>query len=443
MKRLIIEELIKWKNRADRKPLILKGVRQCGKTYILKLFGKENYDAVAYFNFEGNSALCERFEQDLDPERLVVELSILFGKRILPERTLIILDEIQFCSKAITSLKYFCEQAPEYHIVCAGSLLGVALSKPSSFPVGKVDFLTLRPMDFYEFVLAHGESMLLDYIDQLEENTLVPKIFEEKLGRLLKTYYITGGMPEVVAKWIESNDIEAVERIQDLIINSYELDFAKHAPSGDFPKLSLIWKSIPDQLAKENGRFVYGHAKPGARAKDLEDAMHWLIGAGMIYKICQIEKPAIPLSAYSNASFFKLYLCDIGILRRMARLPVSSILEDSIHYAEFKGALTENYVLCELLRFSGVLPYYWKSGNTAEVDFIFQLNDKIIPIEVKASINVRSRSMGIYREKYKPEIAVRSSMMNIKRDSGLLNVPLYMLWAMQKYLIKGNLTDQV
>ncbi len=321
MKRLIINEFIKWKNRKDRKPLILKGVRQCGKTYILKLFGKENYEDIAYFNFEGNPALAQHFEQDLDPKRIIMELGVLNNEKINPKSTLIILDEIQFCNAAMTSLKYFYEEIPEYHIVCAGSLLGIALSKPLSFPVGKVDFLTLRPMCFLEFILSNEEEMLIEYIKKLDVNTPVSQMFLDKLTTLYKTYLVTGGMPEVISIWLESKDVSEVERIQDVILNSYELDFAKHAPAAEFPKLSLMWKSIPDQLAKENGKFVYGHVKQGARAKDLEDALQWLVSAGMVYKVNKIEKPAIPLSAYSNPSFFKVYLSDVGLLRRMSKLP--------------------------------------------------------------------------------------------------------------------------
>lgn len=434
MKRLILSELVKWKTRKDRKPLILKGVRQCGKTYILNKFGQENYDEVAYFNFEGNPALAERFEQDLDPKRIIIELGILGRKMIKPQTTLVIFDEIQFCNKALTSLKYFCEQTPEYHIVCAGSLLGIALSQPLSFPVGKVDFLTLRPMSFYEFVIANDEQMLLDYLEKTTMNTSVPQIFADKLITVLKTYYITGGMPEAVAKWIDTKDVYEVERIQDMILSSYELDFAKHAPTADFPKLSLIWKSIPDQLTRENGKFMYGHVKPGARAKDLEDALQWLVGAGMVYKVCKIEKPSMPLSAYSNSNYFKLYLSDVGLLRRMSKLPATAIYEDSKLYSEFKGALTENYVLNELVILTGDVPYYWKSGNTAEVDFVVQLDEKIVPIEVKASTNVKARSLNVYREKYLPEVSARISMLNLKKDGGLLSIPLYMIWDIKKLM---------
>ncbi|MHB1275210.1 MAG: ATP-binding protein [Candidatus Humimicrobiaceae bacterium] len=431
MKRLIINKLIEWKNRKDRKPLVLNGVRQCGKTYILNEFGKENYDKIAYFNFEGNPALAERFEQDLDPVRIIMELGILNGKPIKPKTTLVIFDEIQFCNKALTSLKYFCERTPEYHIVCAGSLLGITLSKPLSFPVGKVDFLTLRPMSFNEFLLANNEEMLTSYLDKLNITSAIPQMFAAKLITLLKTYFITGGMPEAVAKWIETKSVSEVERVQNAILNSYELDFAKHAPATDFPKLLLIWKSIPDQLAKENGKFIYGHVKEGARAKEFEDAMQWLISAGMVYKVCKVEKPFIPLSAYAEQGYFKLYMSDIGLLRRMSRLPASSIYEDPSHYKEFKGALTENYVLCELVNPLGDVPFYWKSGNTAEVDFIVQLSEKIIPVEVKSATNVKARSLSVYRQKYKPDISVRVSMLNIHRDNDLLNIPLYMLWKLE------------
>jgi len=428
MQRLLVGELIKWKKRQDRKPLIIKGVRQCGKTFALKSFGAEHYADVAYFNFEETPALGQRFEQDLDPRRIITELGVLRGKVIQPASTLLIFDEIQFCPKALTALKYFSEAVPEYHLTCAGSLLGIALKETSSFPVGKVDFLTMRPMSFYEFVLASDQPMLLDYIDQLEDNLPIPQIFTDKLETLLKAYFIVGGMPEAVNKWFTSQEIAEVERIQDLILNSYELDFAKHAPPSDFPKLSLIWKSIPDQLAKANGKFVYGHVKPGARAKDLEDALEWLICVGLVYKVCQVDKPAIPLSAYAKANYFKLYMADVGLLRRMARLPVEAIYSDSSLYTEFKGALTENYVLGELINLSGDIPYYWTSGNTAEVDFVVQMGGVIVPVEVKASTNVKSRSLKVYREKYQPPVAIKASMLNLKQDGGLVNLPLYLMW---------------
>lgn len=291
MKRNLTRELIAWKENSEKKPLIVKGVRQCGKTYLLKKFGEDHYGDIAYFNFEGNNALQARFEDDLDVKRIITELGILRKKVIEPHKTLIVFDEIQFCNPALTSLKYFSENAPEYHIVCAGSLLGIALSKPLSFPVGKVEFLTLRPMSFHEFLLANEEDMLCEYLSSLSPTERLSDLMTQKLENYLETYYITGGMPEAVATWIQTKDIERLEAVQQKIIDSYELDFAKHAPSKDFPKLTAIWHSIPGQLVKENSKFIFSQVKKGLRAKDLEDALDWLISAGMVIKVMKIEKP--------------------------------------------------------------------------------------------------------------------------------------------------------
>lgn len=433
LKRLLYNDLLKWKDSVDRKPLILKGVRQCGKTWLLKEFGKNSYEDVAYFNFEGNEALQERFEQDLDVRRIIEELSILNNKIIQPEKTLIIFDEIQFCNKALTSLKYFYENAPEYHIVCAGSLLGILLSQPLSFPVGKVDFLELRPMNFYEFLLANDEGMLLEYLKKNIEK--VPITFENKLQNYLKNYYIVGGMPEVVEKWVTTKDIEQVEKVQDIILNSYELDFAKHAPLSDTPKLTLIWDYIPRELSKENSKFVYGHVKQGARAKDLEDALQWLISAGMCYKVNKVLKPNIPISSYIDIQSFKIYMSDVGLLRRKAKVDASIILTDNNEiYKEFKGALAENFVLTELISLNGETPFYWTSGNTAEVDFIWQLKEKIIPFEVKSGENLGARSLTLYRQKYNPEISIKTSMRNVDIQEGIINIPLYLLWNLKQYI---------
>ncbi len=433
MQRLLMQDLVKWKNSSYRKPLILKGVRQCGKTYLLKKFASLHYQDLAYFNFEDNPALAELFESNLEPERIITELGVLQGSSIKPSSTLIVFDEIQFCPQALTFLKYLYEKAPDYHLACAGSLLGITLAKPSSFPVGKVNFLTLRPLNFEEFLLAHGEEDLIRHLKELAGDSPLPKIFTDKLSSILKSYYLTGGMPEVVARWLESKDINDVEAAQDAIINAYELDFAKYAPV-NYRKLSLIFRSIPDQLARENGKFIYGRVKPGARSRDLEDALEWLVGAGVAHKVCKVEKPAMPLSAYADRNHFKLYLADIGLLRRMARLPAAIILEESPAYTEFKGALVENYVLSELITINGYFPYYWRSGNQAEVDFLTQIGEKIIPVEVKASINLRSRSLAEYRKKYSPEIAIRTSLANLKREEGLLNLPLYLLFALRRLI---------
>lgn len=433
MQRLLLDKLIKWKNKEDRKPLIVKGVRQCGKTYLLKEFGENYYDDVAYFNFEGNASLQQRFESNLDVERIITELGVLRNKAIKPKKTLLIFDEIQFCNKALTSLKYFCENMPEYHIACAGSLLGIALSKPLSFPVGKVDFLTLRPMSLYEYLLANSEEMLCEYLHHLPASEKISDLFADKLEAYLRTYYITGGMPEAVDKWIKTKDIAMVEEIQQKILDSYELDFAKHAPAKDYPKLSLIWRSIPEQLAKENSKFIFSHVKQGLRAKDLEDALEWLLSAGLAYKVIRIEKPYMPLSAYSDQTYFKLYMADVGLLRKMSKLPAQALLEKSSTFKEFKGALTENYVLCELVNLQGDIPCYWKSGNTAEVDFVAQFQMDIVPIEVKSERNDKAKSLAEYRKKYEPRVSVKTSLNNVSGDK-VKNVPLYILWKLDEYV---------
>jgi uncharacterized protein len=434
MKRLITNELIAWKNDAGRKPLLLKGVRQSGKTYLLKEFANNNYPDVAYFNFEENPALDGLFKVDSDTGRLIQELGILRNKAIIPGDTLIIFDEIQFSHRALTTLKYFCENAPEYHIACAGSLLGVALCKPSSFPVGKVTMHTLRPMSLYEFVEAHNEQMLLEYLQNLRIDEPPAELFAEKLKGYQKSYTMIGGMPEAVACWLETRDSARVEQIQQEILDAYELDFAKHAPPEDFPKLSMIWHSIPSQLAKENGKFMYGHLRKGARAKDFQDALQWLAHAGLVYQVHKIEKPYIPLSSYGAHNYFKVYSADVGLLRKMAGVPAAALYQDMMPFREFKGALAENFALTELINYTHTIPYYWRSGNTAEVDFICQFDEKIVPVEVKAAANLKSRSLAVYREKFKPPLAVKASYAGPYYKDGLLNIPLYMLWQLKKYV---------
>jgi len=434
MQRLLLTELKKWKESERRKPLIVKGVRQCGKTHLLQAFGESCYADVAYFNFEGNHALAERFAVDLDVQRIISELGILRKKAIRPGETLIIFDEIQFCNPALTSLKYFCENAPEYHVVCAGSLLGIALSRPLSFPVGKVDFLTLYPMNFQEFLLANDEEMLCEYLTNLGAQEKVSALFAEKLEGYLRSYYITGGMPEAVSVWLKTRDIHELETVQQRILDSYELDFAKHAPGKDFPKLSAIWRSIPLQLAKENSKFVFSQVKKGWRAKDLEDALEWLLSAGLIYKTARIEKPFLPLSAYADQSFFKLYLADVGLLRKMSDLPAEAILAKNELYREFKGALTENYVLCELRTGQGGGDaFFWRSDNVAEVDFVVQRGMDIIPIEVKSERNDHAKSLTTYRKKYEPRTAFKFSMKNVSSEEPR-TVPLYLIWQLEKYI---------
>lgn len=398
MERLLFQELIAWKEKTNRKPLILKGVRQCGKTYLLKTFGRQCYADTAYFNFEETESLKTLFETDYDVNRILFELGLTLGRTIQRETTLIIFDEIQECGRAITALKYFCENAPEYHIVCAGSLLGIALKKQPSFPVGKVDFLTLYPMSYAEFLLANGETQLAGYLAAFKRGGKISEPVANKLATYLKQYYVTGGMPEVVQTWCETHDIEKTEKVQQMILDSYQFDFSKHAPVKDFPKILAIWQSIPEQLAKDNSKFIFGHVRKGWRAKDLEDALVWLEGAGLVYKVCRIEKPFIPMSAYADPTVFKLYLCDVGLLRKLSKLPYEIILESSALYTEFKGAMTENFVLCELLKSSENTPYYWTSGNLAEVDFVIQCGTQIVPIEVKSERNVKAKSLAEYRK---------------------------------------------
>ena len=431
MQRTLMKKLIEWKDDPARKPLLLRGVRQCGKTYLLKEFGSLFYEDVAYFSFENTPALSEKFEKDLHPKRIVKELGIMRDKTVEPGKTLIIFDEIQLCGKALTALKYFCEDAPEYHVACAGSLLGVALTEKASFPVGKVEFLTLRPFSFYEFLLADGKGLLAE---SLIEDISLAGAFAEELREKLLDYYIVGGMPEAVGTWVDTGyNLEKTEAVQQRILDSYEVDFAKYAPLKDFPKLSAIWRSIPAQLAKENSKFVFSQVRDSWRAKDLEDALEWLVRAGLAYKVERIGKPFIPLSAYADHTFFKLYMCDIGLLRRMSGLPPSVIYEKNKAYREFRGAVAENHVLCELMNQYNETPFYWKSANTAEVDFIIQDGADIIPVEVKAERAAHARSLNEYCKQYKPAKAVIASM-----EDKAGTAPLYMMWRFREYIKEYN-----
>ena len=409
------------------------GVRQCGKTYIIESFGRECYEDITLFNFEKTEALADIFERDYDTDRIIFELGLFIGRTIKPETTLIFFDEIQACSRAITSLKYFCEKAPQYHIICAGSLLGVKLSNESSFPVGKIEMLTMYPMSFTEFVRANGEEMLADYIDGISADKDISEAVGNKLSHLLRQYYVTGGMPEVVQTWCDTHDIAKVEEKQQTIIDGYEFDFAKHAPIKEYPKLTAIWKSIPVQLARENNKFIFGHVKQGWRSKDLEDALEWLVNAGLVYRVCQIEKPFIPLSSYAKPTAFKLYLCDIGLLRKLSKVPYQVILDGSTVYTEFKGAMTENYVLCELIKSTFEIPFYWNSGNQAEVDFVIQAGAEIIPIEVKSEMNTKAKSLAEYRKRYEPRYSVLTSMKNSVSGKEVIHIPLYTISSLSRF----------
>jgi predicted AAA+ superfamily ATPase len=438
MHRRLLDDLKAWKNKKGRLPLILKGARQVGKTWILNEFGKTCFDDVLYINFENAGNLEELFAGVIEPQRIIDMLGALHGKKIIPEKTLLIFDEVQEIPRALTALKYFAENAPEYPICCAGSLLGVALHKGTSFPVGKVDFLTLQPLTFQEFLIANGEEMLCEFIRKSSIAPL-PQAFADKLSDHLKLYFIIGGMPAPVQAWLDDRDFARVEEKQLAILDTYTQDFSKHAPSSLVPKLRYLWNSIPSQLAKENKKFIYGLVKEGARAREYEDALLWLLDSGLIRRVGRITKGALPLKAYEDLKSFKIYHLDIGLLRVMSELSPHIIIESARVFQEFKGALTEQFVLQELSSFSGIRNiYYWTSDATAEVDFVFSDGRRVIPVEVKASENVQAQSLKVYRAKYGTELAVRTSLANLRYDEGLLNIPLYVLWNFENYIIRSG-----
>lgn len=429
MERFILEKMLKWKNSKYRKPLILKGVRQVGKTWALKEFGRRYYENTAYFNFDENEEYKQFFETTKDVTRIVQNLILASGQKIVPEKTLIIFDEVQDCPQVINSMKYFCENAPQYHIACAGSLLGIALAKPSSFPVGKVDFMQMNPMTFHEFLVANGDQNLYQYLNTMETLEPIPKAFFNPLCEKLKMYYVTGGMPESVALWTEERDVEAMQNALFNILNAYERDFAKHPNVKEFPKISMIWNSIPSQLARENKKFLYKVVKEGARAREYEDALQWLVDANLVKKIYRSTAPGLPLAAYDDLSAFKIYMADVGMLRRLSMLSPTAFGEGNRLFTEFKGALSENYVLESLVNQLEVTPRYWSQNNPPyEVDFIIQMENEIIPVEVKADANTEARSLKKYKEKFgdKINLRVRFSLNNLKLDDDLLNIPLFL-----------------
>jgi hypothetical protein len=435
--REISESLFKWRDSKNRKPLILQGARQVGKTWVLKQFGKQYFENVAYFNFDEQPELKQYFEQTKDVKRLLQNLSLIIGKAILAEKTLIIFDEIQECNEALNSLKYFNENAPEYAIVCAGSLLGVALNRGASFPVGKVDFLTVYPVSFLEF-LGAADVQLLDYLNSKNDLEPIPDLFFNQLVDKFKMYFITGGMPEAVVELLENSDVEQTQKVLSNILNAYCLDFSKYTENHLIPKLTHIWNSIPSQLAKENKKFVYQLAKPGARAREYEDALLWLHQAGLVYRIFLSKKPALPLAAYDDLSSFKVYLSDVGLLRRLSALDPIAIREGNRLFVEFKGALTENYILQSLIMQFEETPRYWSSGNQAEIDFLIQYQNEIIPVEVKADNNVNGKSLTLYDKQFQPNCRIRFSLKNLKRDGNLINIPLFMADYTKK-ILKNNI----
>ena len=427
MERFILKELVEWKNSKYRKPLILKGVRQVGKTWILKEFGKKYYKNVAYFNFDENLEYKQFFETTKDVKRILQNLSLISGEKIEAEKTLIIFDEIQDCPDVINSLKYFYENTPEYHVACAGSLLGITLAKPSSFPVGKVDFLNIYPMNFLEFLLANGDKNLKLFMDSVDEIENIPIAFFNPLYEKLKMYFITGGMPEPVYMWTQERSTELMLKSLNNIIEAYEKDFAKHPNIREFPKISMIWKSIPSQLSRENKKFIYKVVKEGARAREYEDALGWLVNADLVSKVYRSTAPKIPISAYDDLSAFKIYLVDVGLLNRLSLLSPAAFGEGNRLFTEFKGALTENYILQSLINQFEVKARYW-TDNTHEVDFLIQFENNIFPIEIKAGKNIKSKSLQKFGEKYSEEtkLKIRFSLDNLKLDNNVLNILLFM-----------------
>lgn len=425
IKRDITAALLEWEQRPERKPLIIQGARQIGKTWIMRKFGEEYFDHVAYFNFDASEELCREFENTKNPERLIDILRLYTEYPIEPGRTLIIFDEIQQSNKALNSLKYFCEEAPEYHILAAGSLLGVSLSQGDSFPVGKVEFLKMYPVTFREFLRADTPRMY-EYLEYLTEIAPLPEIVMGCVAEAYRRYQVCGGMPAAVAAMLDKRGVQEIEEIQKAILTAYALDFAKHAPGKDIPRIAAIWNSIPSQLAKENRKFVYKLVKTGARAREYEDGLLWLEHAGMIYRIYCSSKPGLPLSAYDDLSAFKIYLCDGGLLRVMAQLPAEVLWSENSLYTEFKGAMAENMVLQSLAAHFGVMPRYWMSEATAEVDFLLQDNTSLFPVEVKSGTRLGGKSLGIYIDRFSPELALRYSMNNLKRDGAILNIPVFL-----------------
>lgn len=440
MERKTSGKLLKWKEKKNRKPLLMTGVRQCGKTYIIKEFGKNEFEDMAYFNFDGNTGLKSVFEYDFDVERIIDELSnVVYGKKIVPGKTLVVFDEIQDCPRAIQSLKYFCENMPGLHVIAAGSLLGVALRKEGiSFPVGKVDRIEMYPMSFEEFVIADGGEKYIDGINKMPFEREIPEIYTVPFEKYLRNYYIVGGMPEVVQTWIDTHDYKEVEEVQDRILKDYADDFGKHTTSDTATKVRLIWNAIPSQIARDNNKFIFSHVKQGARAKDLEDALEWLVNAGIAYKLNLVSKPELPLSGMADNTYFKVYLSDVGLLRRKSNVNYRTVLEGDTSYMHFKGALTENYIMTQL-KCMGVESYFWRSKANAEIDFISDYEGLLLPIEVKSADNTKAKSLHMFCNRYCPKMAIKTSLKNVGDNmdgkTHVWSLPLYAIFRLKEYVV--------
>lgn len=432
MYRIAIEELFKWKNKKDSKPLLIRGARQVGKTWLMKEFGEKAFDKTVYISFDNNNVMKELFLTNLDIKRIITGIELYAGHKINPVNTLLIFDEIQEVPKALTSLKYFNENAPEYRIIAAGSLLGVALHRGTSFPVGKVEFLDLYPMNFPEFLMALGYESHAEILNQKDFKMVTT--FKEKYIEMLKYYYYVGGMPEAVLHFSENKDFNEVREIQRHILEAYEQDFSKHAPNEVVPRIRMLWNSIPTQLAKENKKFIYGLIKEDARAREYELAMLWLEDCGLIHKINRVNSPSIPLKAYEDFKAFKLFLLDVGLLCCMVHLDQRSLLYGNNLFREFKGALTEQYVLQQLKTIRDLGIYYWTNDRgSAEIDFILDDGMGVIPMEVKAEVNLKAKSLKTFYEKYRPELSIRISMADYKKEKWLLNIPLYAISTLSEF----------
>ena len=424
MYRIAIEKLLKWKQSKRRKPLIIEGARQVGKTWLMKEFGRQSYADTVYINFDSNSRMAELFASDLDTDRLIMGLELYVGHKIDPNNSLLIFDEVQEVPRAMASLKYFYENAPQYHIVCAGSLLGIALHQGTSFPVGKVDFLKLYPLSFKEFLMATGKEQFAALLDKQDFQMIAS--FKQTYIDALKHYYFVGGMPEAVQSFAENKDFNEVRDIQKRILAAYEQDFSKHAPNEIVPRLRMLWNSIPSQLAKENKKFIYGLVREGARAKDYETALLWLSDCGLVHKVSRVNTVGVPLRAYEDLKAFKLFVVDVGLLGCMAGLRQRTLLDGNDLFVEFKGALTEQYVCQQLKTIDDLDVYYYTNDRgSCEIDFVVDTGERIVPVEVKAEVNLRAKSLKTYHEKFAPEVSVRTSMADYKKEEWLVNLPLY------------------
>lgn len=433
------EKLLKWKDKTSRKPLLVLGVRQCGKTYLVKEFGSKEFENMAYINFDGNKGLQSIFDYDFDINRILDEIgSVVLNKKIIPGKTLLFLDEIQDCPRAIQSLKYFCENLPELHVIAAGSLLGIALKEQGiSFPVGKVQRLEMFPMSFEEFVIADGGEKYLNGMSKLPLGREISELYSVPMQKYLQNYYIVGGMPEAVKIWIQTHDYNQVEEIQNQILKDYADDFGKHTTPDTAIKIKLIWDAIPSQIAKDNNKFIFSHVKEGARAKDLEDALEWLVSAGLVYKLNLVQTPQLPLESMKDNTYFKIYMADVGLLRKKSNVNYRTILNGDESFIQFKGAFSENYIMSEL-KSLGVSAYFWRTKADAEVDFISDYEGVLFPIEVKSATNTKAKSLQLFCKRFAPKLAFKASLKNVgdnmMEETHIWNIPLYIFFKIKEYI---------